>query len=131
MHPTLCRPLILISALVLTGLLAGCPSGVRVERLDPPRGTYGGGEDVVIKGSGFRPGRSNYGVYFGKQPAPNVVVESSSAIKVTTPAGKVGRVDVELTLEDGRVFRLPGGFEYIDATVDRNLLEGFGKKPPR
>jgi hypothetical protein len=117
--------------MVLAGCLAGCPSGVRVDGLEPRQGTYGGGEDVMIKGSGFRPGRATYSVYFGKQPAPNVVVESGSVIKVTTPAGKVGKVDVELTLEDGRIFRIPGGFQYVDASVDRNLLESFGQKPPR
>src|SRR5258707_3098776 len=44
------------AAMVLLGL-AGCSNELKVTGVEPPQGTYAGGEDVVITGSGLQPGR--------------------------------------------------------------------------
>jgi len=108
----------------LAGGLSGCSNDLKVSEIDPPHGTYSGGEEVVIKGNGFQPGRAGVSVRFGRREAGNVVVESASGIKVTTPAGdKNTSVDVSVTFDDGKSFVLKSGFQYIDTTQQRQTMD--------
>jgi hypothetical protein len=101
-------------ALTLLGC-AACSNELKVSEVDPPQGTYTGGEEVVIKGNGFQPGRAGVTVKFGRREAQSVAVESGDKIKVQTPAGdKNTTVDVSLIFDDGKALLLKNGFHYID-----------------
>ncbi len=113
----------LTAGILILGLQA-CSNELKVSEIDPPNGTFGGGEEVVIKGNGFQPGRGGVSVRFGRREAQNVVVESTSAIKVTTPAGdKNTAVDVSVVFDDGKAFVLKSGFQYIDTTQQRQTMD--------
>jgi hypothetical protein len=109
---------------IMAGALVGCSNDLKVTEIEPPHGTYSGGEEVIIKGNGFQPGRAGVSVRFGRREAQNVVVESTGAIKVTTPAGdKSTSVDVSVTFDDGKSFVLKSGFQYIDTTQQRQTMD--------
>jgi hypothetical protein len=104
--------------------LAACSNELKVSEAEPNNGTYTGGEEVVIKGNGFQPGRGGVTVKFGRRDAQSVAVESSSAIKVQTQAGdKNTTVDISVVFDDGKAFLLKNGFRYVDnqqrATMDK------------
>jgi len=104
--------------------LSACSNDLKVQEIEPPQGTSNGGEEVVIKGNGFQPGRGGVNVRFGRREATNVVVESAGAIKVTTPSGeKNTAVDVSVVFDDGKAFVLKSGFQYIDATQQRQTMD--------
>jgi hypothetical protein len=118
----------------LAGLaLTACSNELKVSELDPPNGAYTGGEEVVLKGNGFQPGRGGVTVKFGRKDAQAVVVESNDKIKVTTPAGdKNTTVDILVVFDDGKSFQIKNGFHFIDtsqqrATMDK-ALGAFGDK---
>lgn len=126
------HPLWLACVLGLAGL-AGCSNDLKVSEVEPPHGTFSGGEEVLIKGNGFQPGRGGVSVRFGRREATNVVVESGNSIKVTTPSGdKNVAVDVSVVFDDGKAFVLKSGFQYIDSTQQRatmnNAFNAMGGK---
>src|SRR4051812_20615953 len=115
--------------------LAACSNELKVSETDPSTGTFNGGEEVIIKGNGFQPGRGGVTVKFGRRDAQSVSVDSASAIKVQTPAGdKNTTVDISVVFDDGKAFMLKNGFRYIDnqqrATMDKafNAMGGSDKK---
>lgn len=61
-------------------------------------GLVTGGTTVSIKGTGFTSGAT---VQFGSTPATSVTVLSSTSLKVVTPPGSPGLVDVTVTTPDG------------------------------
>ena len=81
------RKLLWSAALVMCVATQACSNETAVLSVDPPQGTCSGGEDVVIKGRNFPAGRGGVSVMFGRRPATNVIIDSQSAIRVTTPAG--------------------------------------------
>ena len=104
--------------------LAACSNELKVSEVDPPNGTFSGGEEVTIKGNGFQPGRGGVTVKFGKRDAAAVVVESDSTIKVTTPTGdKNTTVDITVMFDDGKAFQIKNGFHYIDTTQQRATMD--------
>ena len=113
---------------------AACSNELKVSEVDPPQGTYTGGEEVVIKGGGFQPGRGGVTVKFGRHEAQAVAVESADKIKVQTPAGdKNTIVDISVVFDDGKAFMLKNGFHYIDnnqrVTMDK-AFNALGDKKP-
>jgi IPT/TIG domain len=113
---------------VLCGLaamgLVACSNELKVSELDPPHGAFTGGEEVVLKGNGFQPGRGGVTVKFGRKDAAAVVVESSGTIKVTTPAGdKNTTVDILVVFDDGKSFQIKNGFHYVDTTQQRATMD--------
>ena len=71
------------------------------------RGTYSGGEEIVIKGRNFPTGRGGVSVLFGRHAATNVILESASAIRVTSPAGdRNTKADIVVMFDDGRAYQL-------------------------
>jgi hypothetical protein len=120
-------------ALALFGL-AACSNELKVSDVDPPQGTFTGGEEVIIKGNGFQPGRGGVTVKFGRHDAQAVAVESSDKIKVQTPAGdKNTVVDISVVFDDGKAFMLKNGFKYLDNTQRVTMDKAFnalGDKKP-
>src|SRR5262249_34201244 len=92
--------------------------------VDPPNGTFSGGEEVEIRGNGFQPGRGGVTVKFGRRDATAIVVESDSKIKVQTPVGdKNTTVDVSIIFDDGKALLLKNGFHYIDTTQQKAAMD--------
>ena len=106
---------ILFAAVVAAIALSACSSGggeLKVSSVEPNVGTVNGSENVTLLGSGFQPGKTSCTVRFGVKEAANVTIVSESKIQVSTPAGDPGPVDVMVTFDDGRTFKLAAGFNY-------------------
>jgi hypothetical protein len=113
-----------ILSAVLLAWLPACSNELKVSEVDPPAGAYTGGEEVVIRGNGFQPGRGGVQVKFGRRDATAVAVASSDQIKVMTPAGdKSTIVDVSVVFDDGKAFLLKNGFRYVDTTQQRATMD--------
>src|SRR5262249_10083370 len=65
-----------------------------------------------VGGLGFPAGKTACTVSFGGKQGQNVTIVSEQKIQVTTPAADPGPVDVMVTFDDGRAFRLAGGFAF-------------------
>jgi hypothetical protein len=76
--------------------------------ISPARGVTGGGEAVVLTGTGFT---GTTGVFFGGAAATSFNVVSDTQIDAITPARNPGPVDVVVTNADGSA-TLPEGFLY-------------------
>jgi len=113
--------------------LSACSNELKVTEVEPNNGTYTGGEEVVVRGNGFQPGRGGVTVKFGKRDAVAVAVESTDKIKVQTPAGdKNTKVDISVIFDDGKSFMIKNGFTYLDNTQRVTMDKAFnalGTKP--
>jgi IPT/TIG domain len=118
------RPVKMLCAAAMVFGLAACSNDLKVSSVEPAQGTFGGGEDVVIHGNGFQPGRGGVTVTFGKRPATSVVVASADKINVMTPGGDPNTtVDVTVVFDDGKAFKLPNGFHYMAPADQRGTLD--------
>ncbi|MGB5811931.1 MAG: IPT/TIG domain-containing protein [Polyangiales bacterium] len=91
------------------------------ERVDPDFGGLQGGKSVRIVGDNIRLD-IGYSVLFGSDIASQVSIASEEAIVAVTPrAIEPGRVDVVIRTDDGSVFRIKNGFEYVNQ--GGNLLD--------
>ena len=120
------------TVLGVCALLSACSSGggdLKVSSVEPAVGTVNGSENVMLMGSGFQPGKTSCTVRFGVKEAANVTIVSESKIQVTTPANDPGPVDVLVTFDDGRTFKLGGGFTFKvpDQTKARDIFLSGGK----
>ena len=108
-------------------LVIGCQKAgaLKVETVEPPQGTVGGGEEITIIGDGFQPGKTQAEVRFGRRKAENVIIASTSKIKVITPAGDKGPVDVTVAFDDGRYFKLKDGFRYLEPADNEAARKAF------
>jgi len=123
------RSVIGIFGLALCLSASQCSSATKLEELEPPQGTFAGGEEIMIKGKNFPVKTGGAMVMFGRRPATNVVIENSGTIKVTSPTGeKNTEVDVTVQFDDGRGFQLKNAFRYLDATDNAKVMKNFGKK---
>jgi hypothetical protein len=112
-------------ALCLSAL--NCSNETKITELEPQQGTFTGGEEIVIKGRNLPRGGAT--VTFGRKAATNVVTESGSSLKVTSPQGdKNSDVDVTVQFDDGRAYQLKNAFRYLDATDNAKVLKNLGKK---
>lgn len=100
---------LLTLAVLATLALAACDSAPGIKSLEPAFGNVSGGDTVVIHGGGFQTGMS---VQFGKHEVKHVTVQPPSQLRVKTPSGADGWVDVVVTRDDGKTFMLKKGFEY-------------------
>jgi hypothetical protein len=117
-----------LSAVVLVVVFAGAcnTSGpLRVDKVDPPAGVHVGGDGVVIKGSGFQPGKTQVEVTFGRRKAEQAIISSATEITVVTPAGDKGPVDVTVSFDNGPAFKIPNGFRYIDPQGNGDVRKAF------
>mgnify|MGYP000852623156 CR=1 FL=1 len=117
---------ILLSLPLFVGV-TGCSTETKFTHIEPNTGTFGGGEEVVLEGQNFP--RGGMTVHFGTKEAQPVVMESTSKIRVTTPAGdKNTNADVSIIFDDGRAFVLRKGFRYVDSTQQRQTMDKFFDK---
>ncbi len=94
------------------GFVMGCQSGTKITSVEPNFGNVAGNDDVVIQGNGFKPGMV---VRFGKNEVKNVIIDSPTQVRIKTPSGVEGKVDVIIILEDGNTLMLKNGFTYTSA----------------
>ena len=123
------RKLLWSAALCLAVAAPACSNETAVLALDPPQGTYSGGEEIVIKGRNFPVGRGGVSVLFGRRAATNVIIENPGAIRVTSPAGdRNTKADIVVMFDDGRSYQLKDAFQYLDATDNSKVMKHFGNK---
>jgi hypothetical protein len=108
-------------------VLAGCQSGgpLRVEKVDPAQGTTGGGDEIVISGGGFEPGKTQAEVKFGRRKAESVVIASANKIKVISPSNEKGPVDISVMFDDGSSFKIPNAFRYFEPADNSSVRRAF------
>lgn len=129
------RTIVCIASLAVSlTLLAACPQGdatVKIDKLEPPQGTTAGGEEITIVGGGFQPGKTQAEVRFGRRKAEVVTIASTSKIKVVTPIGDKGPVDITVAFDDGKLFKLTSGFRYVEPSEGDSARKAFfsGGKP--
>ena len=113
---------LLFAGLMVAGI--GCSNELKVTEVEPPNGAFTGGEEVVIHGNGFQPGRGGVTVTFGNRPATSVVVAAADKINVMTPGGDPNTtVDVTVIFDDGKAFKLAHGFHYMAQVDQRGTLD--------
>lgn len=99
---------LLVAAVLLFGF--ACDKGVSVSKIEPNTGNVVGGDFVTIYGTGLKPGVT---VHFGKRECQIVVIEAGKRMRVKTPSGPRGPIDVVVTDENGKTFLIKNGFTYI------------------
>jgi hypothetical protein len=128
------RILSLSAAIFLAGALSACKKGgpIRVDRVVPEQGITAGGDQVVIRGSGFEPGTTQVEVRFGRHKAEQVSISASDKITVVTPPGDKGPVDVMLMFDNGAQFKIPNGFRFVPPSSGDDVRSAFfsGKGEP-
>jgi len=89
--------------------------------LDPDFGGLQGGKTVKVVGRNLRLD-IGYAVYFGQLRSPQVSIQSEKALLAVTPRRTTpGAVDVTIRADNGSVFVMKQGFEYINQ--GGNLLD--------
>jgi hypothetical protein len=105
-------------------LLVGCDESggeMTFQHLDPDFGGLQGGKTVRIIGTNLRLD-IGYAVYFGQQRSSQVSIQNQKALLAVTPRRfEPGSVDVTIRADNGSVFIVKDGFEYINQAG--NLLE--------
>lgn len=108
------------AVLLLTACEKPAPE-MSFEKLDPDFGGLQGGKTVQIIGKHLRLD-IGYAVYFDKLRSPQVSLESEKALLAVTPRQtSPGVVDVTIRADNGSVFVIKRGFEYINQAG--NLLD--------
>ena len=105
-------------------VLASCEkpsSPMSFENLDPDFGGLQGGKTVRLIGQSVRLD-IGYAVYFGEFRSPQVSIENEKTLLAVTPRRtEPGMVDVTIRADNGSVFVVKRGFEYINQ--GGNLLD--------
>ena len=105
---------VIIGAVVL---LAACDEPrpeMSFERLDPDFGGLQGGKTVRVVGRNVRLD-IGYAVYFGQLRSPQVSIQNERALLAVTPRRfEPGTVDVTIRADNGSVFIVKNGFQYIN-----------------
>ena len=96
-------------------------AGMAFHELDPDFGGLQGGKTVKVVGRSLRLD-IGYAVYFGRLRSPQVSIQSENALLAVTPRNATpGAVDVTIRADNGSVFVIKQGFEYINQ--GGNLLD--------
>ena len=105
-------------------LLAACEKPrpeMAFRELDPNFGGLQGGKTVRVVGRSLRLD-IGYAVYFGQQRSPQVSIQSEKALLAVTPRRTTPEVvDVTIRADNGSVFVIKRGFQYINQAG--NLLQ--------
>jgi len=96
-----------------------------VDTVEPAQGTVAGGEEITIAGGGFEPGKTQAEVRFGRKKSENVIIASDSKIKVMSPSGEKGPVDISVAFDDGRQFKIPNAFRYVEPGDNDSVRRAF------
>jgi Domain of unknown function DUF11/IPT/TIG domain len=97
------------SSTLTNGFTYNLPPAPTITSLTPTNGPTGGGTVVNITGSNFASGDT---VAFGANAGISVIVNSSTSITATTPAGSAGAVNVNVTDTSSQSATLNNGFTY-------------------
>ena len=127
------RFLSLLGLTLLCATSAACQQKggpLRVDRVEPAQGIVTGGDQVVIRGSGFEPGKTQAEVRFGRQRADQVSISSGDKITLITPSGDRGPVDVTVMFDDGTQFKIAEGFRYLPGTGGSDVRKAFFSDKP-
>lgn len=112
---------VIIGAVVLLGACEKPRDEMAFREVDPDFGGLQGGKTVRIVGTNVRLD-IGYAVYFGKLRSPQVSIQNDTTLLAVTPRRfEPGAVDVTIRADNGAVFVVKQGFEYIDQAG--NLLE--------
>jgi len=112
---------VIIGAVLVVGACQKPQPEMTFQGLDPDFGGLQGGKTVRVLGKNVRLD-IGYAVYFGKQRSPQVSIRDQKALLVVTPRRfEPGTVDVTVRADNGEVFVLKNGFQYINQAG--NLLE--------
>jgi hypothetical protein len=116
-----------VSMILFLGLLGACDQkgALEVKKVAPDQGITAGGDQVVITGNGFEPGKTQAEVRFGRHRAEQVAIESTDRIAVVTPAGDKGPVDIFVSFDNGKQFKIEGGFKYVNPEQNANVRRAF------
>ena len=116
-----------LSAFALLASVACTSKGgpLKVDTVEPPQGTTGGGEEISLIGSGFQPGKTQAEVRFGRKKAETVTIASTTKIRVVTPANEKGPVDVSVMFDSGDAFKIPNGFRYVEPSNGESARRAF------
>ncbi len=121
------RKLLWGAALTMSLATLNCSTETKIIELEPPQGTFAGGEEILIKGRNLPVGRGGATVTFGRRPATNIVMENDHGIRVTSPAGdRNTEADVTVMFDDGRSYQLKNAFRYLDASDNQKVMKNFG-----
>jgi hypothetical protein len=115
-------------AISLVGLWGACErkgGPLRIDNVDPDRGSVAGGEQVTIHGGGFEPGKTQVEVRFGRRKSEYVAIASATKITAVTPPGDRGPVDVTLMFDNGTPFKIAGGFTYVAPAGTDDVRKAF------
>ena len=94
---------------------------VTFRKVDPNFGGLQGGKTVRVMGENVRLD-IGYAVYFGDLRSPQVSIQNKEALLAVTPQqANPAVVDVTIRADNGQVFVIKRGFEYINQAG--NLLE--------
>jgi hypothetical protein len=98
-------------------LLSACEeqrAEMAFQKLDPNFGGLQGGKTVRVVGRNIRLD-IGYAVYFGKQRSAQVSIQNEKALLAVTPRRfDPGSVDVTIRADNGAVFVVKDGFQYIN-----------------
>ena len=81
-----------------------------IKSITPATGVAAGDTPIKITGVNFRAGAT---LRIGKNMAVAVTVNSENEITALTPTGTVGKSDLTITNDDGRLHILPQAFTYV------------------
>lgn len=98
---------------------------LHVDSVEPSQGTVAGGEEITILGGGFEPGKTQAEVRFGRKKSESVIIASDSKIKVLSPSGDKGPIDVSVAFDDGRQFKIPNAFRYVEPADQDSVRRAF------
>lgn len=114
------RAVLMASLLVSAAGATGCKKeGVFFQSINPASGRPSGGEEVRIRGHGFR-ALGGLEVRLGPKAAQNVGIQDDETIVLTTPESRESDrghpIDVYILTNEGRSIVLRGAFTYRRAT---------------
>jgi hypothetical protein len=105
---------VIIGAVLVLGACEKPRAAMAFHGLDPDFGGLQGGKTVQVVGRSLRLD-IGYAVYFGQLRSPQVSIQSEKALLAVTPRRTTpGVVDVTIRADNGAVFVVKRGFEYIN-----------------
>ena len=105
---------VIIGAVLLLGACEKPRGDMTFHQLDPDFGGLQGGKTVRVVGRNLRLD-IGYAVYFGQQRSSQVSIQNERALLAVTPRRfEPGTVDVTIRADNGEVFVVKNGFEYIN-----------------
>ena len=112
---------VIIGAVLILGACEKPRAEMAFQELDPDFGGLQGGKTVRVVGQAIRLD-IGYAVYFGQLRSPQVSIQSEKSLLAVTPRRSTpGAVDVTIRADNGSVFVIRRGFEYINQ--GGNLLD--------